>query len=283
MSEPRSILDIIDAHLASSDLKLPTYSPVAARIQALAERADTDIRHIEQAILQDPALAGEVLRVANSALYAGLAKVASIDQAIARLGTVEVVNLVVACTQAGAYRAGNPTIQAWMNTLWQHAMGTALGARWLAERCGYRDRAAEAFLGGLFHDIGKLLLLKVFDDLDQAAETRGRFSQALMAEVLVAQHAEQGARLLTHWNLAQMYVDLARQHHAQPLDECNPLAAIVRLADQACTKLGLNLVTDPNLVLTATAEAGLLGLSDIVIAELEITLEDGMQTLARAA
>ncbi len=283
MSGPRSILDIIDEHLHSNELKLPTYSPVASRIQTLVQRPDADVRQLEQAILQDPALSGQILRVANSALYAGLAKVNSVGQAIARLGTSEIVNLVVLCTQAGQYRASSPVIQCWMDGLWRHAMATALGARWLAERCGYRDRSAEAFLGGLFHDIGKLLLLTVFDELNQNAATAGRFSDALMTEVLIAQHAEQGARLLKHWNLGEVYIDIARSHHAVQLDECNALAAVVRLADLSCTKLGLNLIGDPGLVVTASAEATLLGVNDITIAELEITLEDAMLELARAA
>ena len=283
MSSQRSILDIIDEHLNSNELQLPTYSPLAARIQAVAQSPEGDVRQIEQAILHDPVLAGNVLKVANSALYAGLAKVSNIGQAIARLGTNEIVNLVVLCTQAGEYHARNATIDQWMVQLWRHAMGCAMGAKWLAERCGYRERGPEAFLGGLFHDIGKLLLLKVFDELEGKPDTKGRFSSALMREVLIAQHAEQGARLLSHWNLAEAYVEIARYHHAERLDECNPLAAIVRLADLTCAKVGLSLQPNESLVLSASPEAALLGVNDIAIAELEITLEDAMQSLSKAA
>jgi len=283
MSTQRSILDIIDDHLRSNELQLPAYSPVAARIQAMAQNPEGDVRQIEQAILQDPVLAGNILKVANSALYAGLAKVSNISQAIARLGTNEIVNLVVLCTQAGEYHARNATIDQWMVQLWRHAMGCALGAKWLAERCGYRDRSAEAFLGGLFHDIGKLLLLKVFDDLEGQSDTKGRFSSALMREVLIAQHAEQGARLLGHWNVAESYIEIARYHHAERLDECNPLAAMVRLANLTCSKVGLSLQSNESLMLSASPEAALLGVNDITIAELEIILEDAMQSLSKAA
>lgn len=97
MSDERSLLEVIDEHLNATDFKLPPYSPVAARIQALAQRPDIGTSQLEQAILHDPALAGQILRVANSVMYAGLSKVSSIAQAISRLGTNEIVNLVVLC------------------------------------------------------------------------------------------------------------------------------------------------------------------------------------------
>jgi len=283
MVAQRSILEVINERLNSTAFRLPNYSPMAARIQAVAQNSAADMRQIEQAVLHDPAVAGEVLKVANSAFYAGLAKISNIGQAIGRLGVDEIVNLVVMCTQGAEYRATHPLVNEWMGQLWKHAMGCALGARWLAERGGYRERAPEAFLGGLFHDVGKLLLLKVFDELSADADMARGLSQTLMEEVLVAQHAEQGARLLTHWNLPEVYVDIARNHHAEKIDECNPLAAIVRLADLACTKVGLNLHINDTLILSATPEAALLSMNDIAIAELEIKLEDVTQSLARAA
>lgn len=283
MSGQRSILDIIDEHLHGDALQLPSYSPLAARIQAVAQDPDGDVRQIEQVILQDPALAGNVLRVANSALYAGLAKVNTIGQAVARLGMNEIVSLVVLCTQAGEYRAHNATIDQCMMMCWRHAMGCALGAKWLAERCGQRQRAPEAFLAGLFHDIGKLLLLKVFDEIERNSETQGRFSSVLMREVLVTRHAEQGARLLTHWNLDESYIDIARSHHEPELDAGKPLAACVRLANLACRKVGVSLHAEEQTPLAASAEALLLGVDESALAELVSTLREAMQHLTKAA
>lgn len=283
MAGLRSIFDILDEHLLSSELQLPTYSPVAARMQALAQHPDTDIRDIEQAILQDAVLAAQVLRAANSAMFAGLAKLNTIGQAIGRLGIDQVVNLVVLCTQAGEYHARNATIDQSMVMLWRHAMGCALGAKWLAEHCGQRQLAPQAFLGGLFHDIGKLLLLKVFDDLEGRPDSQGRLSSTLVREVLIAQHAEQGARLLTHWNLAECYVGIARDHHAPTLAPDEPLTALVRLADLTCGRLGLSLNPNDTLVLSASPEAALLGVDDATIVELESALEEAMRNFSKAA
>ena len=58
------------------------------------------------------------------------------------------------------------------------------------------------------------------------------------------------------------------------VDESNATHLIVRLVNQACTKLGLNLYRQDNLVLAASAEAAALGIKDVLIAELEIMLED---------
>ena len=55
---------------------------------------------------------------------------------------------------------------------------------------------------------------------------------------------------------------------------------IVKLANQACNKLGIGLKPDPSLLLAATAETYSLGLSEITLAELEIKLEDFVTRLS---
>ena len=97
-----------------------------------------------------------------------------------------------------------------------------------------------------------------------------------MQELLSSLHGEQGARLIQQWNLSPLYADVARHARTVPIgDEANPVHLIVRLVNNACTKLGMNLYQQDGLVLAASSEASALGVKEVVIAELEIMLEDG--------
>ena len=164
---------------------------------------------------------------------------------------------------------------AYMQILWRHSLGCALGTKWFAEKTGYRELAQEGLLAGLLHDIGQLFLLKVLEDV-QASEPQLSLSKPVIFEVLQHMHVEQGAILMQHWNIPELYGEIVRQHHDETYDTSNALLLMVRLVDMACKKAGIGLHHDPSLVLATTAEAQALGAKEVVLAELEIMLEDAM-------
>jgi HD-like signal output (HDOD) protein len=278
--QSRSLIDVLGEELGREDLQLPVYPDIATRVQALAASGTATSDQFDALLSQDPAIASHVLRVANSAFYAGLSSVSTIRAAVMRLGLDQLVTLAVACAQKGQFTAHDPHVQRLMSQLWQHSVAVAFGSRWLAERSGHRHLAGETFMAGLFHDIGKLLILKVLDDLRRRGDWPHELPPSLVQELLTSLHAEQGARLIQQWNLSPMYADVARRHGHPGCEESNPVHLTVRLVNNACTKLGMNLYRQEGLVLAASPEAAALGLKDVVIAELEIMLEDGMQTLA---
>jgi HD-like signal output (HDOD) protein len=276
----RSLIDVLGDELARDDLQLPVYPAIATRVQALAASGTGTSDQFERLLAQDPAIASQVLRVANSAFYTGLSSVDTIGAAVMRLGLDQLVSLAVVCAQKGQFTGHDPQIQQLMSQLWQHSVAVAFGSRWLAERSGYRAMAGECFMAGLFHDIGKLLILKVLDDVRRRGEWTHELSSALVQELLGSLHAEQGARLIQQWNLSPLYSDVARRHGTPAIEDPNPVHLIVRLVNNACTKLGINLHRQDGIALSASMEAAALGLKEVLIAELEIMLEDGMQTLA---
>jgi hypothetical protein len=83
-----------------------------------------------------------------------------------------------------------------------------------------------------------------------------------------------GHRLLVSWHLPEVYQTIVRDHHVAVPDPSNVPLQIVRLANQACNKVGIGLRIDPSIVLGATSEAAVLGMSEVALAELEIILED---------
>jgi len=87
-------------------------------------------------------------------------------------------------------------------------------------------------------------------------------------------HVEQGTMLMQHRNIPDLYVEIVRQHHDETYDTNNTLLLIVRLVDIACQKVGIGLYHDPSIVLATTSEAQALGAKEVILAELEIMLEN---------
>ncbi len=269
-----SLLDIIKEHLTAEKLQLWVFPRIAMEIQELLNKPDYSVDHVAKLILKDQVLSSQILRIANSAFFAGLKKVSTIREAVMRLGTRQLLNCVVMVTQKNFYRAGNEVIAAHMQNLWRHALGCALGTRWFLEKTGYRDLSQEGFLAGLFHDIGKLFLLNIVDKIHGTGRVDIDMSNAFILEILEGMHPDCGHKLLKQWNLPDAYCSIARDHHKEDFDANDMLLVVVRLVNQGCRKMGLGISNDPSLVLAGLPEAHALGVKEVVLAELEIMLED---------
>ena len=260
----------------NSGIELPVFNPVALQLQRLREDENLTASQVTEIIMSDQALASRVLVAANSAFFAGLSQVDTVTGAVVRLGINQICNLAMVAAQAAEYVALIPKVAAEMPKLWARSYAGAAGARWLAAQCGMHAQLEAAFLAGLLHDIGELFLLKMIDQLCASKRYDFEISEALMREILHAMHTDVGYRLMTHWGLPEVYARIARDHHLPDCDESDSLLAIIRLVDIACSRLGIGQEAHPAMFTAASAEAQLLGLKDIKLAELEILLEDKM-------
>jgi HD-like signal output (HDOD) protein len=275
MPAEQSLVEIIHARVSTETLQLPVFHHVALKLMHILAKEDYSIAQVVQIITEDQALSSHVLRMANSAFFGGLSKITTIRDAIVRLGARQVTQVVTVVTQSQQYRSQDKTMATYMQTLWKHALGCALGTKWFAEKTGYKELAQEGLLAGLLHDIGQLFVLKVLEDV-HASDPRMTLSKPVLVEVLQHMHVEQGTMLMQHWHIPDLYGEIVRQHHAETYDTNNALLLMVRLVDMACKKVGIGLHHDPAIVLATTAEAQALGAKEMVLAELEIMLEDAM-------
>ena len=152
-------------------------------------------------------------------------------------------------------------------------MGCAYGTAWLARRRDYGVEQSQAFFGGLFHDVGKLFVLMVIEQIKRKNKAL-KLTDTLLTEAMNRLHAREGSRLLTQWNMPEHLHVIARDHHAVEIDGQNRLLLLVRMANLVCRKLGIGLAEDGSLLLAATPEAHLLNLAESDLAELENALED---------
>jgi HD-like signal output (HDOD) protein len=167
-----------------------------------------------------------------------------------------------------------------MGKLWRHSVGCAIGANWLARQTGFQALAHETFIAGLLHDVGKLYILKVVDDMKASREIENLPPDTVIDELMQQMHTEQGYALMAQWNLPEKYCQVARDHHLAEFDGSNFLLVLVRLANQVCHKMGIGLIEDPSIVLLETPEAAQLQLSEMDLARLEVRLEDSQVVAA---
>ncbi len=277
MQTERSFLEIIEEYVAADQVTLPPFDKTAMRIQQEIRKPDVPISRIEKLIIADPAMASQVLKVANSAFFRGLTKVSTIKEAIVRLGLDEITRIVLVLSQKKLYETNDSFIKNYRNLLWQHAIVSALVSQWVAKEAGYEELSQEAFFASLIHDIGKLFLITVMEQIKKIRRAPFVPSNAIINEIIRSQQAEQGYRLLKKWNIPETYWSVARSHHDNTFDTENVPLIILRLVNKICSKVGVSLEKYDDASMSISAESGFFGFSEIKIAELELQVEDAVK------
>ena len=187
----------------SGKLVLPAMPSTAARVlEALESGAHQDkTAHLLE---NDPVLALEVLRLANSASFAPRARVESISHAITMLGATRLRSLLVTASARQVFVSRNRNIRDLTATLWNHSVGVATVARQIAVRCAFQDKEAP-YMAGLMHDIGKPIVAIHLLDLERSVSRSQQDHWIDPNEWLgIVQdvHRKVGIAVSKHWNLS---------------------------------------------------------------------------------
>ncbi len=225
--------------------ELPPMPFVAEKALALIRDPDSSMSDLAAVLALDQALATLVLRWANSAYYGLRHPVSTVHQAVVFLGLRTLHNLVLAASVAVWFDRALPGYSLERGALWRHAIGTAAGARLVANRFGY-STAEEAYHAGLLCDIGKLAFEVLLRNVDLSKfQWQGRPFDEVEKELFGIDHARLGAEMARIWNLPKPLVD-SIQHHHQPenANEGKLLAAAVHIADAAMMMCGIGIGKD---------------------------------------
>jgi HD-like signal output (HDOD) protein len=216
---------------------LPPLPLAAAKVSDLLANEPSSFQIVADTLETDAALSAEVLRLANSALTGVRYNVSSVLQALALLGSRRVGTLVITLSVSKLLkRAGKSEA---MRRLWRHNLASALAARHLAEM-SKRD-SNQAYLAGLFHDIGQLALIALQPALYDQALRDGDDIDEMERRHFGVDHCEAGAWLIGEWGLPKVFVEPALYHHNPPVD-ASELTIIVQLACQVADRLGFSLI-----------------------------------------
>lgn len=198
--------------------QLPSLPLVVQRILHILQRDEATTREVAEVINLDPALAARLLKLVNSALYALQDPVTTVHHAVTITGFTEVRNLALAVKLMDSFpEADNEVLDRTM--YWEHSLACALCAKGIASVVSPAT-SEEAFLGGLLHDMGKLVLSVYFGEqwrkALEAAEAQSRSPLEVEAEVIGAPHTVVGQMLAHHWRLPRLH-EMAIGHHHELL------------------------------------------------------------------
>jgi putative nucleotidyltransferase with HDIG domain len=199
------------------------------------QNPDADVPRIVNAMRLDPGLTANVLRLANSAFFGMPRSVSSVNEAVVRLGTKRILDLIVATGLRAHLSKPLPGYGLAANNLLQHALWVAAAAEAL---CTELDLSTPdmLFTAGILHDIGKLLLSDAVAANSASMEAYMQrehvsFDRAEEA-ILGMNHAQAGAAVLDRWEFPKAMVDAVRLHHDPEHEPASDVAAaIIHVAD----------------------------------------------------
>jgi len=168
---------------------------------------------LAKVLMRDPAMTAKVLRVVNSPYYGMGRKIGSVPQAVVTLGMRQVTALALSTsvyTMTERWPSSFDRVR-----FWRHSLETAIAARDLAEKCGYK-KTEEMFVAGLLHDIGLLVLERSFADQYQKMWKKSLGNGTLVEleeEAWGSNHARVGQFLLEQWRLPEAICQAVGHHH----------------------------------------------------------------------
>ena len=185
--------------------RLPSLPAIALEVLQLAQQPDVGIDQLADTIGNDPALAGKILRSANSSFYAQSREISTLRDAVMVLGLNSVRTLALGFSLVD-YLRGQAAGGFDHSAFWQRSVVAAIGARAIAksQRTAHPE---EAFLGGLLHGLGVLTMAELLGDSYRsvfgAAEGRYERLRELEREQFGLDHTEVSGALAQRWNLPQ--------------------------------------------------------------------------------
>ena len=237
----------------NSIVNLPSLPKVVQEVMQMLNDDSVDINLLASTIEQDPVIAAKVLKMANSSFYGVTRGVKNIDDAVAILGLAKLRSLVIACGVTGVI-THVPGLD--LKRFWSHSLLSAGISRELAKEL--RLDAEVAYIAGLLHNIGDLLLHLVFPVMasevdaicaDASAEKR----RLVERDVIGYDHCQIGEELALRWSFPSEILRVLASY-TSPLDKgaCG-LAPVIYLAAHIAQGLVRGDQTDA-IVLSLNAE-----------------------------
>ena len=223
--------------------EIPTLPSVASKVLQILDNPRSSAPDVEQIIMLDQALAARILKLVNSAYYGFPRKISTISQAVVILGFVTVKNLVLSISVADFFIMSGKSRLFNRSQLWRHSVGTAVASKIIARKARF-PQLEEAFMAGLLHDVGKVILDHYFSE--EFAQVLALIQEKDICmyeaerEVLGVSHAVVGRWIADRWNLPQMLAEVINYHH-QPLENKDYWAttALVHTADILAREAGI--------------------------------------------
>lgn len=211
-SLPKSVLESIDI------ARIPSPPEILLRLVRTVEDEQATMGELATIVEQDPGLASRILSVANSPALRRGKELKNLETCLVALGT-RLVRSLATCLSIQRLFDRNPNLEKFdVADYWSHSLLVGEMARGVAELAEY-PHPDEAYLSGLLHDIGELILLSAIGEPYQRFLVNSTENPRLQAEetqLFGTTHADVGGWLIDHWGLDSVLADGVAFHHAAP-------------------------------------------------------------------
>jgi len=276
--------------MADADLKrfiakiedLPTLPRTVLRITEFINDPRASAKDLARIITDDQVLTARLLKLVNSSFYGFQQRISTVTDAILMVGFDAIRSLLLTTSVFDLFPSRTTRSRRDQEMLWDHSLACAVGAKTIGAAVRH-EKLEELFVGGLLHDIGKIVVMALRPEdfarvADRVREGRLLISAAEM-EVLGCTHADIGRLLAERWNLPPKLVNTIAWHHTPAAGGAFAVeSSIVHLADILARALQLGSGGDPLVPPVDHAAWGLLKLKpaslDDIMAAMLAEFED---------
>jgi len=219
--------------------------PVTAqRLVALMQGEEVSLAKIAELVEFDQAIAASVLRLARSWAHGGARPPETVRDAVVRVGTVPLLNLVLG-EYLNRLRTAAPLYDLSEDDLWAHAAAAQFAVRALMQECPAAKLPPVATTAALLHDIGKLVMSRCLnasvETIVHHAKDHGMTFVEAEQALFGVNHAAVGAAIAVEWDFPELVTDAIARHHDSHLGASTPVLDAVVIANMVAKNIGVGL------------------------------------------
>jgi len=208
----QDFLDHVQTELDANRLILPTLPDVALKVRDAVSKRDSSSQELADMIVTDASLSTRLMQVANSPLYRGAAEVNNIQMAVTRLGSTTIRTLITSLVMQQMFSPTSKLLEQNFRTIWEQGVNVSAISRALSSFVPHLS-PDEAMLAGLIHQIGKLPILRLVENIPEFSDSPSRLNQ-----LLEKAHPAIGKIIMDNWDfpeelklVASEYIDFERE------------------------------------------------------------------------
>lgn len=227
--------------------QIPTLPSVVSTVLNLLSDPNVSANKIGEVISTDISLSTKTLKIVNSAFYGFSKRISTITQAVVILGFNTIKSAVFGVAVINAFDKYKKRTSINYEDFWNHSLAVGAASRVLSRYINY-ENSEEAFIGGIIHDIGKLLLSqfasKQYEEVLEKVryESDNKVFSDIEKSILGFDHSEIGYFLVEKWNFPKNLSSIIKYHHNPsivPDDRDKVLISIIHIANIIVKILGI--------------------------------------------
>ena len=277
--------ELLRKRIEHSMKTIPYMPQVVVKAQKAMADPQSGGKELSLILQTDPAIVSNILKIANSAYYGLSGKVSSIEKACVILGQQTLKDLVLTTGVSNLLGRKMKGYGFDSGELWMHSMAVGIASKMIAAK---RDPelADDAYLAGLLHDAGKIILDPYIwehkKDYDLFLEDGNHTNIEAEKRILGLDHSEIASEICKKWNIPQDVTTAIQNHHHPSASEGHPLSYIIHTGDYVARLCGLGYEADDILYKPEEGAIEFLGLDQEVLGKMMLEVLEAVEDIGRA-